>query len=87
MAKAVEARYNGLKEPCQIRRDNLKEALAYHEWASEVEEHLEWINDKLCQARSTDYGDSVHSVQSLTKKHALLEEELKSRQVCFFVFD
>uniref|UniRef100_A0A158QA40 Spectrin beta chain n=1 Tax=Enterobius vermicularis TaxID=51028 RepID=A0A158QA40_ENTVE len=80
MAKAVEARYNGLKEPCQIRRDNLKEALAYHEWASEVEEHLEWINDKLCQARSTDYGDSVHSVQSLTKKHALLEEELKSRQ-------
>uniref|UniRef100_F1KPH2 Spectrin beta chain n=1 Tax=Ascaris suum TaxID=6253 RepID=F1KPH2_ASCSU len=80
MAKAVEQRYFGLKEPCQIRRDNLRDALAFYEWISEAEEQLEWIGDKMRQAISTDYGDTLHAVQSLTKKHALLEEEINSRQ-------
>ncbi|VDM44604.1 unnamed protein product [Toxocara canis] len=80
MARAVEQRYLGLKEPCQIRRDNLREALTFYEWISEAEEQVEWIGDKMRQATSTEYGDTLHAVQSLTKKHALLEEEVNSRQ-------
>lgn len=81
MAKTVEMRYNSLKKPCQIRRDNLRDAFAFYKWNSEAEEQIEWLGDKLRQLKSTDYGDTLHAVQSLTKKHSHLEEEVNTRQV------
>lgn len=67
-------RFEGLNEPCQIRRENLSDSLKFFEWASEVDEHLAWINDKVPQLESADYGRSLHSAQSLNKKHQILEQ-------------
>lgn len=81
MTRAIEARYNELKSPCQIRRENLNDARSFYAWLSEAEEQIEWIGDKKRQAMSTDYGDTLHAVQSLTKKHAHFQAELEGRQV------
>ncbi|VDK61916.1 unnamed protein product [Onchocerca ochengi] len=80
MATALEIRYNELKKPCIIRRENLNDALAFYGWISEVEEQTEWLNDRKRQTISTDYGDTLHAVQFLIKKHAHLEADVNSRR-------
>lgn len=81
MATALEIRYKELEKPCIIRRENLNDALAFYGWMSEAEEQIEWISDRKPLALSTDYGDTLHAVQSLIKKHAHLAAEVNSRQV------
>lgn len=83
MATALELRYNELKKPCMIRRENLNDALAFYGWISEAEEQTEWFSDRKRLTISTDYGDTLHAVQLLAKKHAHLEAEINSRQVRF----
>ncbi|EJD74610.1 beta chain spectrin [Loa loa] len=80
MAKALEIRYNELKKPCVIRRANLNDALAFYGWISEAEEQTEWLSDRKRQTISTDYGDTLHAIQLLTKKHAHLEADVNSRR-------
>ncbi|VIO98093.1 probable spectrin beta chain, putative [Brugia malayi] len=80
MAKALGIRYNELKKPCIIRRENLNDALAFYGWISEAEEQVEWLSDRKRQTISTDYGDTLHAVQLLTKKHAHLEADVNSRR-------
>lgn len=67
-------RFEGLYEPCEIRKENLNDSLKFFEWASEVDEQLAWINNKVPHLESTDYGRSLHSAQSLNKKHQILEQ-------------
>lgn len=83
MATALGIRYNELKKPCAIRRENLNDALAFYGWISEAEEQMEWLSDRRRQTISTDYGDTLHAVQLLTKKHAHLEADVNSRRVRF----
>lgn len=83
MAKALEIRYNELKKPCLIRRANLNDALAFYGWIAEAEEQIEWLSDRRRQTRSVDYGDTLHAVQLLIKKHAHLQADVNSRQVKF----
>ncbi|CAI2353897.1 unnamed protein product [Caenorhabditis sp. 36 PRJEB53466] len=79
-AEQVEARYSGLDEPVQIRRENLVDAQAFFEWVKAAEEDLEWLSDKMPLAGSSESGDSLQSALSLKKKHAALEKELETRQ-------
>ncbi|CAP39687.2 Protein CBR-SMA-1 [Caenorhabditis briggsae] len=79
-AEQVEARYSGLDEPVQIRRENLVDAQAFFEWVKAAEEDLEWLSDKMPLASSGESGDSLQSALSLQKKHAALEKELETRQ-------
>uniref|UniRef100_A0A915PUP8 Spectrin beta chain n=1 Tax=Setaria digitata TaxID=48799 RepID=A0A915PUP8_9BILA len=80
MATALGERYNKLKKPCIIRRENLNDALAFYGWISEAEEQIEWLSDRKRQTVNTDYGDTLHAVQLLTKKHAHLEADVNSHQ-------
>ena len=79
-AEGVYQRFEGLKEPGQIRTENLGDSLKFFEWTSEVDEQLAWMNDKIPQLESTDYGKSLHAAQSLTKKHQILEQEIHTRK-------
>lgn len=85
MATALGIRYNELKNPCMIRRENLNDALAFYGWISEAEEQSEWLSDRKRQTISTDYGDTLHAVQLLAKRHAHLEADINSRRVRFLV--
>lgn len=64
----------------QIRRDNLEDALLLQQFLRDTEDELQWLDDKRPQAESTDLGSSLTAVQSLQKKHQLLESELLSRE-------
>ncbi|VDM96556.1 unnamed protein product [Thelazia callipaeda] len=80
MATALEMRYYDLQKPCLIRRENLNDALSFYGWISEAEEQIEWLDNRKRQAISTGYGDTLHVVQSLVKKHAHLEAEVDGRK-------
>ncbi|VBB25988.1 unnamed protein product, partial [Acanthocheilonema viteae] len=80
MATTLGIRYNELKKPCAIRRENLNDALAFYGWISETEEQTEWLSDRKRQTISTDYGDTLHAVQLLVKKHAHLEADINGRR-------
>lgn len=46
----------------------------------DVDEELEWLEEKEPTARSEDLGSSLTTVQNLQKKHQALEAELVSRE-------
>ena len=73
-SSALLSRYESLAEPCQIRAENLRESLKFYQWKAEVDEQISWINDKLPQMESTNYGQTLHAAQSLNKKHHIFEE-------------
>ncbi|CAJ0573578.1 unnamed protein product, partial [Mesorhabditis spiculigera] len=78
-AEQVELRYAQLGEPIKIRRENLLDAKKLFEWEAEAQEETEWMHDRMPLVRSADFGDSLHSAEHLSKKHALLEAELDTR--------
>ena len=75
----IQERYDGLKEPCQIRADNLQDSLKYFQWMDEAQEQTDWLNELIPRLQSSDYGSTLHAAQSLNKKHAILEQEITSR--------
>lgn len=79
-AEQIETRFYGLRHPVEIRRANLQEARQLFEWQTAADEELAWLESKLLQAKSQDYGDSLRAAQSLQKKHTNLEKELEARQ-------
>jgi len=63
------SRYKTLNEPCQIRRDNLEDALLLYTYYRDVQDELSWIREKRPVAAMTELGDSLIAVQNLQKKH------------------
>uniref|UniRef100_A0ABM5FN35 Spectrin beta chain, non-erythrocytic 5 n=1 Tax=Pogona vitticeps TaxID=103695 RepID=A0ABM5FN35_9SAUR len=74
----VVHRYKSLREPLQERRGCLEASRLQHQFFQEVNEELTWIREKLPLASSTDYGQSLTTVQSLQEKHQNLENEISS---------
>ena len=64
-------RYQSLGEPCQIRHDNLEDALLLYQFYRDVEDELSWIREKYPIASSEDLGTTLTQVQNLQKKHAV----------------
>uniref|UniRef100_A0A1I7Z9V4 PH domain-containing protein n=1 Tax=Steinernema glaseri TaxID=37863 RepID=A0A1I7Z9V4_9BILA len=79
-AEELRLRYSGLKEPCLIRRENLEEARRLFEWHSEANEQMGWLQEKMPQIQSSDYGNTLLQAQSLHKKHQILEQEIHSHE-------
>ncbi|KAK6641322.1 hypothetical protein RUM44_013031 [Polyplax serrata] len=77
---AALRRYHSLQEPLQIRKENLEDSLLLHQFMRDVDEELEWLEEKEPTARSEDLGSSLTTVQNLQKKHQALEAELVSRE-------
>ena len=69
-------RYNTLNEPCQIRRDNLEDALLLFQFYRDVEDEVSWIQEKRPFAASEDLGNSLNAVQNLQKKHNVCTQSI-----------
>ncbi|CAH1792768.1 unnamed protein product [Owenia fusiformis] len=79
-AQTTNARYQSLAEPCQIRRDNLDDALLMYQFNRDVQDEISWIQEKQPIAASTDLGTSLLAVQNLQKKHQALESEIVAHE-------
>ncbi|XP_043236847.1 spectrin beta chain, non-erythrocytic 2-like isoform X8 [Amphibalanus amphitrite] len=77
---AVQARFGELKDPMAERRRALEEALRYHEFVAGLDAELQWIAEHQPAANSETLGQTLHEAQSLSKKHAKLEAELRGHK-------
>ena len=69
---SVVARFGSLAEPCNIRRENLEDALLLYTFYRDVDDEISWIHEKRPIAAMTDLGTNLQTVQSLQKKHQVL---------------
>jgi spectrin beta len=65
-----------MMEPLKIRRIHLDKAKAVQQFIRDVDDERIWIEERMPQATSTDYGDSLLSVQMLQKKNRSLRSDL-----------
>ena len=79
-AQSIADKYASLPEPCQIRQDNLEDALMLYQYYRDVEDEVGWIQEKRPKATSTDLGGSLADIQNLQKKHHALEAEIVSHE-------
>lgn len=81
-ARAQEAitRFHQLKQPLQARKDLLESSLMLQEFTRNVDDELQWLEDRAPLVASQDLGDTLMAVQILQKKHQVLEAELASRE-------
>ena len=69
---SVVTRFGSLAEPCNIRRENLEDALLLYTFYRDVDDEISWIREKRPIAAMTDLGTNLQTVQSLQKKHQVL---------------
>ena len=77
---SLRSNWDELKDLGDARGQKLKEALAYQEWAAELEEEATWVAEKQHLLNAGDTGDSLAAVQGLLKKHDAFEAELAVRK-------
>lgn len=65
-----------MMEPLKIRRVHLDKAKTVHQFLRDVDDERIWISERLPQAQSTDYGNSLLSVQMLQKKNKALKNDV-----------
>ncbi|XP_031334782.1 spectrin beta chain, non-erythrocytic 1 isoform X2 [Photinus pyralis] len=79
-AQQAITRFHQLHGPSQAKRDLLEASSMLHQFTRDVEDELLWLAERELIAASTDLGNSLTAVQSLQKKHQVLETELLSRE-------
>ncbi|CAG9824099.1 unnamed protein product [Phaedon cochleariae] len=79
-AQRAITRFHQLKEPLQAKRDHLESALMLQQFTRNVDDELQWLDDREPLAASLDLGATLAAVQSFQKKHQALEAELASRE-------
>ncbi|KAJ8981846.1 hypothetical protein NQ317_001809 [Molorchus minor] len=79
-AQDAITRFHQLKEPLQARRDSLESSTMLQQFTRDVDDELQWLDDREPLAASRELGSSLTAVQSLQKKHQALEAELASRE-------
>ncbi|XP_071480964.1 spectrin beta chain-like [Diadema antillarum] len=77
---ATYVRYDAVTELARKRHTQLEDAFAFYKFLRDVDDELSWIQEKMALASSTDYGQSLSSVQSLLKRHQLLETEVTAHE-------
>lgn len=60
------------------RHQQLDDSLKLHQFQHDVEDEVNWIHERQPLASSSDLGRTLTEVQSLQKKHLVLETELSS---------
>lgn len=76
----IISRYHQLHEPMQNKKDLLEASLMFQQFSRDIEDELNWLSDREPLAASQDLGNSLTAVQSLQKKHHVLEAELLSHE-------
>ena len=65
-----------MMEPLKIRRIHLDKAKSVQQFCRDVDDERIWISERMPQATSTDYGNSLLSVQMLQKKNRSLRSDI-----------
>ncbi len=79
-ARNLADRFASLKEPCQIRSENLRDAHALFQWMKESDDECAWMAETAPRVASADVGANLETVKKLHKRHAALEQELAARE-------
>lgn len=67
-------------EPLMDRRAKLERTKRLHQFLRDIEDEKIWISEKMLLAQSTNYGNSLLSVQMLQKKNKSLRNEIDSHE-------
>ena len=62
-------RFNALKGPMANRRQRLEDSLRWHQYNFDSNTELQWIEEHMLAATSTDFGKSLVDAQNLYAKH------------------
>jgi spectrin beta len=62
-------RFAKIQQPLVQRREQLVKVKRIHQFIRDVEDEKLWIDEKMPQATSTQYGNSLLSVQMLVTKN------------------
>ncbi|XP_076800089.1 spectrin alpha chain, non-erythrocytic 1-like isoform X2 [Clavelina lepadiformis] len=76
----LASRYKSLQEPMAYRREKLAESRKSKQLFRDIQDELEWIQDKRPIATSTDIGKDLMSVKNLEKKHQIVQSEIASHE-------
>ncbi len=79
-AAQVEERFRKVLAPLQWRRAQLDKVKKVHQFLRDMEDEKLWIEERLPQAKSTDYGNSLLSVQMLQKKNQAMKNDIDSHE-------
>jgi len=76
----VSERFQKLQAPLEDRKNKLLKKKEAYQFRRNVDDEMLWLAEKMPQANSTDYGDSLFSVQSLLKKNQSLRNEVDNHE-------
>ena len=62
-------RFNALKDPMAQRRKKLEDSLRWHQYNFDANSELNWIQEHMPAATSTEYGKNLVDAQNLHAKH------------------
>jgi spectrin beta len=74
----VEERFEQLKAPLLDRQRQLEKKKEAFQFRRDVEDEKLWIAEKMPQATSTEYGNSLFNVNMLKKKNQVMNHFYKS---------
>ncbi|XP_043206093.1 spectrin beta chain-like isoform X2 [Amphibalanus amphitrite] len=70
--------WNRLKERAEKRRQQLEQAIGYHQFFADADDTDTWMLDTLRLVSSDDVGNDEGSVQNLLKKHKEVDDDMKN---------
>ncbi|GAB1285753.1 Spectrin alpha chain, erythrocytic 1 [Apodemus speciosus] len=76
----VNERFENVQSLAAAHHEKLKETYALFQFFQDLDDEEAWIEEKLLQVSSQDYGRDLQSVQNLLKKHKRLEGELVAHE-------
>lgn len=76
----VEQRFEQLKAPLLDRQKQLEKKKEAFQFRRDIEDEKLWIEEKLPQANSTEYGNSLFNVHMLSKKNQSLRNEIDNHE-------
>ncbi|XP_077282982.1 spectrin beta chain isoform X2 [Arctopsyche grandis] len=77
---AVEQRFEQLKAPLVQRQRHLEKKKEAFQFCRDVEDEKLWIAEKMPQAQSKEYGNSLFNVHMLKKKNQSLKTEIDNHE-------
>ncbi|XP_066961562.1 spectrin beta chain isoform X15 [Macrobrachium rosenbergii] len=80
MKSKVEAKFESLKAPLVDRNRALAKKKEAYQFRRDVEDEKLWILEKMPQAKSTEYGNSLFTVHMLKKKLQSLSNEIDNHE-------
>ena len=65
-----------LQNATVVMKDNLDDSLVYHEFVKDIHDAILWEKEKIALVSSSEFGKSLVEVQSMMKRHQLLEADI-----------